>query len=187
MADLFVTVSLVEVVWTVVILATLCFNCWAAYDAWIDVVLLRKRKLDGTRRIQARGNLRTEFGRIYRSSIFFIIGVIALVTPEVSRETSIASTIATIVFISVVFVDLIQSILDRLDRKEVLDIEEAKAIRVLQQSVRIEELSAALQNAQEETMQAQAETITAHEETVQAQADTAVAQEQVKLAEQGGS
>ncbi len=164
--------SWAELLWTVVTSATFCVNLWAARDAYQDGRLLRKRHLNGTRSIQAAGNLRNELGRMYRSFLFSVVGFIFMTIPSFTPD-GIVSLLATIIFISTVVIDLFLSIYDRWDRKEVLDLEEEKAMHAMEQVQRIEVLSQELAQAQEDTAGAQAQTAHVQEAAILAMAEAA--------------
>lgn len=72
------SVSPTEAVWSAGALLGLLVNLWALRDAYGDLTALREAGRNGARELVARGNIRSEWFRVFVQVCFGLIGLYAM-------------------------------------------------------------------------------------------------------------
>ena len=76
------SVSDIEIFWTLIATLGLCFSFYTIREASGDWLTIRDSGIGNGRKLLARSTLLSEWGRAVVQSIFLVIGVLAMFTPE---------------------------------------------------------------------------------------------------------
>lgn len=107
-------------IWIGVAAGGLLVNLFALSDARIDLTTVTRWSHEGTKALVARGNLRREKVRATIQSVFLVVGVTALFVPPCETVKGLRSLIA-IGLMSVASLTVFNSLQDRRDRRELLE------------------------------------------------------------------
>lgn len=120
----FGTASLIEIAWTLLAAIGALYHMRGVHDAGGDLSFLKRAGLNGRRRVVALRNLRSEITRLFVKTIFFGVGVVALVTPPPERTSNTtASLIAGVGLVLALLALTFDSFLERQDRETLLAME----------------------------------------------------------------
>lgn len=118
------TASYTEIIWTCVALIGLIVQIWATIDAVADLHYLQALGLNGAREIVAFGSARDEMLRTVIQCMFFMIGVIAMLTAPSNPDrsvTTLGAIIAGSLCLAAVLL-VVTALLDRRDRQRVIEL-----------------------------------------------------------------
>lgn len=120
------TISVPELIWTLVTGIGLCFNLSLFREAGRDLVALRKAKINSLREYAAISNVISEALRTFVQAVFFSLGVYAMTYPNVVNgyhpPIPRFAWILTGLFIGTSVVMAGASILDRVRRRRLLQL-----------------------------------------------------------------
>lgn len=116
------TISLPEVIWTVVTFIGVVFNTYLLKWAVEDVKALRRAGINSLREYAAISNMISEALRFFIQVVFFLVGVISMSIPPANRASvPTFQWVVTVAFVCVAVLLALASYLDKQRREHLIE------------------------------------------------------------------
>lgn len=119
-------INTIELVWVLITGTGFVVAAFSLYDAIQDLRWLKRMGRNGLRTIVARGNIRSGIVRVTVNGAYVIDGLLAMTIPSRARVEpvdpyrSFVGAVITFTLLASVFVMLLASVMDRYERKQVI-------------------------------------------------------------------